>query len=57
MEVLYLKSQGLPGEQIQRLCAISKAAYYRYLEEYRMAAPGQKHRSIRAAGSHLRLVH
>ena len=34
MEVLYLKSQGLPGEQIQRLCAISKATYYRYLEEY-----------------------
>ena len=34
MEVLYLKSQGLPGAQIQRLCAISKATYYRYLEEY-----------------------
>jgi transposase len=35
LEVLYLKSQGLPGEQIQRLCAISKATYYRYLEAYR----------------------
>jgi transposase len=35
MEVLYLKSQGLPSAQIQRLCAISKATYYRYLEEYR----------------------
>jgi transposase len=34
MEVLYLKSQGVPGEQIQRLCAISKATYYRYLQEY-----------------------
>jgi len=35
MEGLYLKSQGLVGEHIQRLCAISKAIYYRYLEEYR----------------------
>jgi transposase len=35
LEVLYLKSQGLAGEHIQRLCAISKATYYRYLEEYR----------------------
>ena len=34
MEVLYLKSQGLAGEQIWRLCAISKATYYRYLAEY-----------------------
>ena len=36
MEVLYLKSQGLPSTQIQQLCALSKATYYRYLEEYRM---------------------
>jgi transposase len=35
MEVLYLKSQGLPSIPIQRLCAIAKATYYRYLEEYR----------------------
>ena len=35
MEGLYLKSQGLPSIQMQRLCAISKATYYRYLEEYR----------------------
>ena len=35
MEVLYLKSQGLPSTQIQRLCTISKATYYRYLKEYR----------------------
>jgi transposase len=41
MEVLYLKSQGLPGEQIQRLCAISKATYYRYLQEYRTGGLGQ----------------
>jgi hypothetical protein len=33
MEVLYLKSQGLAGDHIQRLCAISKATYYRYLAE------------------------
>jgi transposase len=35
MEVLYWKSQGLPGEHIQRLCGLSKATYYRYLQEYR----------------------
>jgi transposase len=35
METLYLHSQGLPAEQIQRLCVISKATYYRYLNEYR----------------------
>ena len=34
LEVLYLKSQGLAGDHIQRLCAISKATYYRYLAEY-----------------------
>jgi transposase len=34
MEVLYLKSHGLPSTQIQRLCTISKATYYRYLAEY-----------------------
>ena len=34
MEVLYLQSQGLPGEHIRRLCALSKATSYRYLEEY-----------------------
>ena len=27
LEVLYLKSQGLAGDHIQRLCAISKATY------------------------------
>ena len=31
MEVVYLRSQGLGDEQIQRLCAISKATFYRYL--------------------------
>lgn len=41
MEGLYLKSQGLPGEQIQRLCAISKATYYRYLQEYRTGGLAQ----------------
>lgn len=35
MEALYLKSQGLSGAEIQRLCAISKATYSRYLQEYR----------------------
>ena len=35
LEVLYLKSQKLSGDQIQRLCTISKATYYRYLQEYR----------------------
>jgi len=35
METLYLHSQGLPQEAILRLCAISKATYYRSLHEYR----------------------
>jgi transposase len=35
MEVVYLRSQGLGDEQIQRLCAISKATFYRYLRAYR----------------------
>jgi transposase len=35
MEGLYLNSQGLPSGQIQQLCAISKATYYRYLATYR----------------------
>ncbi len=34
MEVVYLRSQGLGDEQIQRLCAISKATFYRYLWAY-----------------------
>jgi hypothetical protein len=34
MERLYVKSQGLPGEHIQRLCAIAKATYYHYLQAY-----------------------
>ena len=41
MEVLYLKSQGLAGDHIQRLCAISKATYYRYLAEYRRGGLAQ----------------
>ena len=41
MEVLYLKSQGLPGEHIQRLCTLSKATYYRYLQEYRTGGLAQ----------------
>ena len=41
MEVLYLKSQGLAGAHIQRLCAISKATYYRYLEAYRRGGLAQ----------------
>jgi hypothetical protein len=31
MEVVYWRSQGLGDEQIQRLCASSKAPFYRYL--------------------------
>jgi transposase len=34
METLYLLSQGLKPEEIMRICAISKATYYRYLQEY-----------------------
>ena len=34
METLYLRSQGLKHEEILRLCHISKATYYRYLQEY-----------------------
>jgi transposase len=35
LAVLYVKSQKLSGDQIQRLCAIAKATSYRYLQEYR----------------------
>lgn len=41
MEVLYLKSQDLAGEHIQRLCTISKATSYRYLAEYRRGGLAQ----------------
>ena len=34
MEVAYLRSQGLGDEQIQRLCGLSKATFYRYLGAY-----------------------
>lgn len=34
METVYLRSQGLQHEEILRICAISKATYYRYLQEY-----------------------
>jgi transposase len=34
METLYLLSQGLTPEEIRRICQISKATYYRYLQEY-----------------------
>lgn len=35
METVYLRSQGLRQEEILRICDISKATYYRYLNEYR----------------------
>ena len=35
MEVVLLHSQGVPNEQIQPICGISKATLYRYLPEYR----------------------
>jgi transposase len=34
MEVVYLRSQKLENKQIQQLCGISKATFYRYLHEY-----------------------
>ena len=34
MEVVYSRSQKLENNQIQRLCGISKATFYRYLREY-----------------------
>jgi transposase len=34
MEVVLLRSQGVPNEQIQHLCGISKATLYRYLHAY-----------------------
>src|ERR687891_664205 len=34
MEVVYLRSQKLENKQIQHLCGISKATFYRYLHEY-----------------------
>jgi transposase len=35
MEIVYLRSQKLENKQIQPLCGISKATFYRYLHEYR----------------------
>lgn len=34
LEAVYLRSQGVANEQIMRLCAISKATFHRYLQEY-----------------------
>ncbi len=34
MAALYVQSQGLPGEEIPRLCALSQAPYDRDLQEY-----------------------
>jgi transposase len=34
MEVLYLKSQGLPHQEIRRLCNISKTTLTTYLKQY-----------------------
>ena len=34
MEVVYLRSQQLESKQIQRMCGISKATFYRYLHDY-----------------------
>src|ERR671917_789466 len=34
MEIVYLRSQKLENKQIQQLCGISKATFYRYLHEY-----------------------
>jgi hypothetical protein len=34
MEVVYWRSQRLGDEQIQRLCGLSKATFYRYLGAY-----------------------
>ncbi len=34
MEVVLLRSQDLENETIQRICAISKTTFYRYLHEY-----------------------
>ena len=34
LEAIYLRSQGVANEQIIRLCAISKATFHRYLQEY-----------------------
>ena len=34
MEVVLLRSQGVPNEQIQPICGISKATLYRYLHAY-----------------------
>ena len=34
MEVVLLRSQGVPNEQIQHRCGISKATLYRYLHAY-----------------------
>ena len=34
MEVVLLRSQGVPNEQIRPICGISKATLYRYLHAY-----------------------
>src|SRR5712691_1993192 len=38
----YVKSQGLPGEHIQRLCGLSQATYSRSLQAYRTRGLGQR---------------
>ena len=42
MEALYLQRQGLSGETLQRLCALSQATSYRYLQEYRTGGLEQR---------------
>ena len=37
MEVLYLKSKGLPHQEIRRLCGISKTTLTVYLRQYQAA--------------------
>jgi transposase len=34
LEALFLRSQGLPNADIQRLCGISKASFHRFLDLY-----------------------
>jgi transposase len=54
MEVVYLRSQGLGDGQIQHLCAISKATFYRYLRAYRAGGVAKlKEVSWRRQGSAL----
>lgn len=54
LEVVYLRSQGLGDEQIQHLCAISKATFYRYLQAYQAGGVAKlKELSWRRQGSAL----